>query len=350
MMNSLLRRLRQKVAQKQQHGPILENYRDKLAAEIEAFRENEEVHDLPEIFHYWSNKYLLPIFQPHGIAHPEQFFFLYTNRALAVATKPMRIISIGAGNCDMETRLASELKQTSARPFTIECTDINQHMLDRGAEHARSLGVEDSVVFQNSDFNRWEPAGEYDVIIANQCLHHVVELEHLFDAIAGAMGPHSLFLTSDMIGRNGHQRWPEALELVNEFWQELPKSYRWNRLLKRQEQAYMNHDCSTEGFEGIRAQDILALLTERFQFELFLPFLNIVSVFIDRPFGGNFDASADWDRNFIDRVHQRDVEGMLSGELKPTQMLAVLRTSDFTESTAQWHPKMTPEACIRPPD
>ncbi len=66
-----------------------------------------------------------------------------------------------------------------------------------------------------------------------------------------------MFVTNDMIGRNGHQRWPEALEIVNQYWHELPEAYRYNKLLSRYEPEYMNWDCSTEGFEGIRAQDIL---------------------------------------------------------------------------------------------
>jgi len=49
--------------------------------------------------------------------------------------------------------------------------------------------------------------------------------------------------------------------------------------------------------------------------------------FLDRPFGHNYDAPRKWDRNFIDRVHERDEAGVLSGELKPARMLAALRTS-----------------------
>jgi hypothetical protein len=162
------------------------------------------------------------------------------------------------------------------------------------------------------------------------------------------MNDDSLFLVSDMIGRNGHQRWPEALELVREFWKELPDRYKYNQLLKRSEPDYINYDCATSGFEGIRAQDILPLLTSCFQFELFVPFANAIFVFIDRPFGHNFDATAAWDQDFIDRVHTRDEEGILAGKLTPTQMLAVLRTVDVEPLLI--HPRLTPRFCIRKPD
>ena len=38
----------------------------------------------------------------------------------------------------------------------------------------------------------------------------------------------------------------------------------------------------------------------------------------------NFDAEGRWDREFIDAVHRRYQEGIASGELTPTQMVAVL--------------------------
>jgi hypothetical protein len=134
-----------------------------------------------------------------------------------------------------------------------------------------------------------------------------------------------------MIGRNGHQRWPEALAAVHEFWKELPSSYRYNRLLDRHEEMYENWDCSNEGFEGIRAQDILPLLLERFDFRLFIGFSNVVDVFIDRAFGHNFDADQEWDRDFVDRVHAFDEESFKSGALTPTHMLAVLSAQECHE-------------------
>lgn len=325
-------------------------YRLRVLREKRVFNDNANVHELPEIFHYWSNTHLAPgKFHPFGITDPEQFYWLYTSKFhQRYPAAHMRLLSIGSGNCDMEARLARSLLDAGITGFAIECLDLNEAMLARGREHARSLGVEAQLVTTCADFNRWQPQHQYDVIIANQCLHHVQELEQLFALIRQCLNPEGYFLTSDMIGRNGHMRWPEALALVQQFWQELPASHRYNRMLNRYEAQYINHDCSTASFEGIRAQDILPLLVENFHFELFIPFGNLVMVFIDRPFGHNFNADAAWDRDFIDRVHARDEAGMLSGELTPTQMLAVLRTVPV--ETQLCHPQLTPAACIRRPD
>lgn len=325
-------------------------YAARVKSELQDFAQCAKVHDLPDIFHYWSNKHLAPPkFHPHGITDPEQFFFLYASKFHErFPDQHMRMVSIGSGNCDMEARMAKRLVEAGICNFSLECMDINTAMLERGRVHAATLGVGDYIKPLESDFNRWTPEGRYDLVLANQCLHHVLELEHLFAAISKCLNPEGYFVTSDMIGRNGHQRWPEALSLVQEFWQELPQAYRYNQSAKRHEPEYINHDYAKESFEGIRAQDILPLLIKNFQFELFLPFANLIMVFIDRPFGHNFDAKSDWDRDFIDRVHARDEQGMLSGELKPTQMLAVLRTVPV--STTLTDPRLTPEFCVRQPD
>ncbi|HEY0233112.1 MAG TPA: class I SAM-dependent methyltransferase, partial [Dokdonella sp.] len=230
----------------------------------------------------------------------------------------------GSGNCDTEVRVALLLKEAGLTDFTIECVDMNRHMLERGRAMAAAENVAAHIRTVEADFNRWRATQRYAGVLANQSLHHVMNLEGLFDEIKRSLLAHAFFVTSDMIGRNGHLRWPEALHEVGNFWNELPSNYRYNRQLERHEPMYENWDCSTEGFEGIRAQDILPLLLERFDFRVFIGFGNLVDVFIDRSFGHNFDAAQTWDRAFIDRVHAFDEHGFAQGTLKPTHMMAVM--------------------------
>lgn len=324
-------------------------YSQRVTAELAAFRNCENVHDLPEIFHYWSNKYLVPLHTPFGFENPDEFFFVNLHTLCRNAGgNPARFVSIGSGNCDLEIRLAEKLLASGQRNFVIECIDLNPDMLARGLEAAEHSGVGDHLQFTQADFNLWRPGPAiYDGVIANQSLHHVLELEHLFESVQIALKPGGLFIMSDMIGRNGHQRWPEALERIQEFWQELPEAYRFNQLMQRYEEQYINHDCSAEGFEGIRAQDILPLLNRYFSFAFFLPYGNLIFPFVDRAFGHNFDAGAQWDRDFIDRVHAMDEALIINGEITPTSMLAVVRIEAGTP--VMRHPNLTPQRCIRPP-
>jgi len=150
-----------------------------------------------------------------------------------------------------------------------------------------------------------------------------------------------------MIGRNGHMRWPEALQIIEPFWAELPTRYRFNRMTGTTLEHFQNMDCSQAGFEGIRAQDILPLLVERFGFSLFIPFANVIDVFIDRAIGPNFDPEREWDRAFIDRVHAADVGALRDGSIKPTHLIATMTTD--RAAPARFPDGLSPAACVRMP-
>ncbi len=330
--------------------PAPKTYKDHLHDEITRFNDEIEVNDLPEIFHYWSNKYLVPKLTQHGFNNPDEFFLKYAIQAIKNNQGNTTILSIGAGNCDAEVLLAKNLTKQGYQNFIIECMDINQAMFDRGLQRASEQGVADKMTFLQADFNKWQAHKSYDLIIANQSLHHVVELEHLYDNIKLALTEHGKFITSDVIGRNGHQRWPEAVTLIEDIWRKMPKKYMYNHAMQRLEKKFINHDCSSEGFEGIRAQDVLPLMIERFEFDLFIPFANIVMIFIDRPFGPNFDVNDPDDLSFIDAIHETDEKHIYSGTIKPTMMFAVLKTKS-EEANSHINragvDHLTPEFCVR---
>lgn len=324
-------------------------YQARMEFEENFYRDCVDTHqDLPEIFHYWSDRYIRPKMEAFGFSSPDGLFHHYLELICKRDPNyPNRFISIGSGNCNIEIEMILTLKQKGFNNFTIDCLDLNTAMLDRGKALAAEKGVAEHLQVQQGDFNEWNPTAKYDAVIANQSLHHVMNLENLFERIQQSLQPDGLFITSDMIGRNGHMRWPEALAIVEEYWAELPEKYKYNHQLKRLELLFDNWDCSGESFEGIRAQDILPLLQKYFHFHLFIGFSNIASSFVDRGFGPNFDVNQEWDRSFIDRIHERDEQELRKGHLKPTHMLAVLSNSPTKEM--KFHPPLTPEFCTRWP-
>ena len=322
------------------------DYQARLEMEHEAYRDCAKVHDLPDIFHYWSNRYVRPKLEAFGFSSPDALFDNYLEAQCRRDLNRLNtFVSIGSGNCDLEVGLASRLREKGVTNFRIECLDFNPAMLKRGGIMAANANVTALVTFNEGDFNRWVPTTEYDGVMANQALHHVVNLEGLFSEVHRSLKPDGLFVTSDMIGHNGHQRWPEALAIVEEYWRMLPGLYKYNHQLKRRFPSFENWDCSTEGFEGIRAQDILPLLVDRFHFSLFIGFANVIDPFVDRGFGHNFMVTEEWDRSFIDRIHERDEQEMRAGKIKPTHMLAVM--SKNARGAMSFHEPFTPEFCIR---
>jgi hypothetical protein len=156
------------------------------------------------------------------------------------------------------------------------------------------------------------------------------------------------FLTHDMIGRNGHMRWPEVLAILNTIWSDLDERYKYNHQLKKVEREYNNWDCSKQGFEGIRSQDILPLLIETFNFELFIAWGGLIDIFIERSFGHNFDPDKEWDRKFIDDLHYLNVNKIMTGAIKPTQMMGAMVKYSVENPLIVDH--LTPQFCLRIPD
>lgn len=323
--------------------------------EYEARRQQEQtrfegeldIGALPPIFVYWANKHLRPALESFGYSYPEDFYAKSIQAEAARTARPLRMLSVGCGNCDNEVRIAKLLLERDCTDWTMVCLDLTAPMLDRGRELATAEGVVDRFEFVAADLTDWRTDERFDVVIANQCLHHIFELERVFERISEIMAPQGVFLSSDMIGRNGHMRWPEARELIDRFWEELPQAYRYHRLLRRQEKKFQDWDCSITGFEGIRAQDILPLLVQRFDFEFFYAFGNVIDPFVDRGFGPNFDADAEWDRAFIDRVHAADEAAFDAGTIKPTHMIAAMRHRQGLVPRV-WKSR-TPESCVRVP-
>lgn len=324
-------------------------FEDRTREEIAFYRDVDNVDDLPPIYGLWSEHVLVPRLRSLGFASLDA---LWTDSLASLAQttrQPLRVVSLGAGNCNHEIRLAQCLLQQGVRDFTIECLEISAHMIERGRQAIAAQGLGTHLTVSEADLNTWQPSRSYDACFANHSLHHIVELEHAFDSVRAALLPHGLFLVNDMIGRNGHMRWPEALTLVDMLWATLPERCKYNHQMKRSEPEFVNWDCSTQGFEGIRAQDILPLLVRGFSFDVFLGYANVIGPFIDRSFGPNFDPANEQDVEFLRRVSELDDLAIDLGLIKPTQMLGILRPPAGTSHATKCFRHWTPAFCVRDP-
>ncbi len=332
-----------------QPEPGVSDNSQRIEQELTRYKTVENVHDLPQIFHFWSLRYVQPKLEAvFGIIRINEFYVKYILKYHQEHPgERVRIASIGAGNADIEVQIAHMLRQRGLSDFTFYCIDINGSMLERGREMAAREGLGDHFEFVQSDAARWAPGQPISVVMAHHSLHHIPNLEEVFASIARAIGSKGYFLTCDMIGRNGHLRWPEALTIIHDIWREMPDRYKYNHQLNRFEPLYENWDCSGEGFEGVRAQDILPILVREFHFESFVAYGNLPDIFVDRGFGHNFDEKIVEDQQFIDRIGALNDKLITEGKLKPTQMMAAMRTvrSDDRVFWKNW----SPEFCVRRP-
>ncbi len=312
-----------------------------------AFARATPFSELPPVFHYWSNKYLRPRFEAFGFASPEDFFFQRMREETQNLGRPLRCLSLASGRCASEMGLIQRFVDSGLPVPRFVCLELNGLLLDAARSNARRSLVDSYLQLEAVDVSHVAEGefGNFDVVLTNQCLHHFLELEHALDLVYTSLHPGGLLLVSDVIGRNGHQLWPEALQEVQGFWDRMPVRLRKDRTRGGSSRKYIDYDHSNVGFEGIRAQEILAALIERFEFEYCFPYGGIIMPFIERRFGWNFDVQSESDLELIDQIAKREHELLWSGAIKPTQLLASLRKERATGVTTDF--PYPPSACVR---
>jgi len=324
------------------------SYQQRIEQELAGYDEVEQVHELPPMYEYWSARYALPLLREVGVESLDGWWDdEVAGVCRARAPAPARLVSLGAGNGDLETAMAARLAERGITNLELVLLELNPSMLERARAHAERLGFGDRVETVAVDLNTWSAPGPADVYLACHSLHHVVALEHLLDEVRATLADDGILLVNDMIGRNGHRRWPEAIGIVDGLWQALAPRYRVNRFTGTEDLDYPDHDCSSEGFEGVRAEDILRLLLERFHPATYVTFANIIDPFVDRPYGPNFDPEDPGDRAFIDAVATLDDVLLEAGRITPTHLLGSFRTGPVSCR----YPRMrSPAGTVRHPE
>ena len=304
---------------------------------------------LPPAFQYWSWNYISPrlekSFGTNNIA--EIFARLLTNYGTMRQDTPI-FASLGAGDLAQEVAVAKRLQGMGFESFRLDCYELSEGLLSKGRALVESSGLIANFRFLHRDLNESQLDEPYDGIMAHHSLHHIVNLEAVFDSVRANLRPGGTFAVYDIIGRNGHMRWPEVLKIVEHLWSMLDSSKKKNHQLNQVWEKYVNFDCSGSGFEGIRAQDILPLLLSRFHFSHLVAFGGLTEVFVDRAFGHNYDPAKETDKGFIDFIEYMNCLLIDCGHIKPTIMFAGLCLDP--PSNFKSDKEYSPRFCLRPPD
>lgn len=279
---------------------------------------------LPPIFHYWSARYLAADAGRLGIGAPEAFFLQHIRRIAVSKDGPVRVLSVGTGACSMEIQLASELRKDGIAAL-LTCMDFNPALMAQASAQASAQQLDGLMQFEARDCNQPFELPPQDVIIVNQFFHHVTELETFCRSLRQSLAPHGVLLTSDIIGRNGHQLWPDVEAEVQKAWQTLPAEKRVDRHFGKVLDSYRPINHAAYSNEGVRAQDVVGCLLAEFDFELFFSFGAAIVPFIERRIGFNFDPQLADDQALIDRVQAVDAQALAHGRYPAANMIAALR-------------------------
>ncbi|OJY75899.1 MULTISPECIES: class I SAM-dependent methyltransferase [unclassified Rhizobium] len=303
-----------------------DNYEALVAREQAIYNGERPSASIPSIFTYWASRYLSPrLIAMFGTPIIEQVFANEIIRiSKAEGFKEIRIVSLGSGECSLEIDVTERLRTAGVKCRMI-CTDISPAMLEQGRKQVKQAQLLECFEFVKCDVNRNIPLSGHHFILANHCLHHFVELEAIFAWMKKSLHPRGALITSDMIGRNGHMRWPEAEKYVRRIWDTLPSEKKFDCINRVRNDQFVNFNCANGTFEGIRAQDIMPILINTLFFERFVGYGNLPDIFVDRMYGPNFSPDDSKDLALIDLLEDLNTDLIKAGVIKPTIMFATLR-------------------------
>ena len=122
----------------------MEAYEARVREEVARYRTVENVHDLPFIFHHWSNRYVLPKLQEVAGVDTITGFFAAPVVARCQAgspSRPVRVVSLQVGNGDLELQVAQcVVASATAGSLHSPALELNAEMQHRARAAARGPG------------------------------------------------------------------------------------------------------------------------------------------------------------------------------------------------------------------
>ena len=296
-----------------------------IASEIDAFAgRGIPAHAAAMI---WRNvEFLGPMVeQAFGAADLHSAYARTIAEAIARTGNPT-VYSLGCGEGAEELTVLRRADALGLPPFRIIGLELSPITGARAMAAAAAAGMADRLVIENCDLNTGLPGhAPIGAVMAHHTLHHIVGLEGLFDSIATRLEDEGSFVTFDMIGRNGHRRWPEVMGLIRRLWPMLPADRQYDHIFARPMPRFQDWDCAIQGFEGVRAQDILRLIAERFDAARFVAWGGLSETFLNYRTAPSFDPADATDRIFLSRIQQLESALLEARCTTPTEMAAEFR-------------------------
>ncbi len=132
-----------------------------------------------------------------------------------------RTLVLGCGNGFLERALARQ-----AGIGEILATDPDGAAVEAAAKAARRTGLA-TVAYERIDPDRDSlPEGPWNLVLANDLLHHVADPERLLRSIREGLAPGGHFVFSEYTGPNRFQHGAATLEIVERYFRLLPDRIR----------------------------------------------------------------------------------------------------------------------------
>lgn len=162
----------------------------------------------------------------HTFGGLETGFAEHVTRRWLSGRSGLRALSLGcgAGDRDLEWARLGTFAQITG-------VDISPEQIERATRNAKEAGLDETLAFHVADARAAlrEAAGQYDVVLALDSLHHFSHLEEIMRLTARALGPGGLLIMDEYVGPSRFQWTSGQMRAANALLGALPEEHRTQR-------------------------------------------------------------------------------------------------------------------------
>ena len=282
-------------------------------------RINEKLADRADwdLFYYWMKKYL------DGRAPVE------------------RALSLGCGIGGLERGLA---KYGFAQDHL--GLDVSEGAIRRARRLAEEEGYGHLLRYEVADLNVAElPEKYFDAILGVSAIHHVEELERLFEQIDSSLKDDGFLFMDEFVGPNQFQWGEKQLEIANHMLRQLPPEYRRSSRIPGEIKEYVAVNSIEEmnrvdPTESIRSEDILPLAHHYFDVVEIRGYGGSMMHILLDDIAGNFDPSNEHANGYLQLLFEIEDLAIKAGDLQHDFVALVARKRSL--APRKQHERMSP--------
>jgi ubiquinone/menaquinone biosynthesis C-methylase UbiE len=241
-----------------------------------------------------------------------------TSRDLSIGGSD--ILSLGCGFGGYELMIAEQLRE---RSYELTAVDINPALFADAQKTAIREGF--NIRWTEADLNFIKiPESAFDVVYAHASLHHVLNLEHVFEQVYRGLKADGLFVVVEPIGKSDVLFWQDNLDIAVDIVRNMPERYKIG--ITDPSSVIDPYTKPHAGMEGIRQEEIPSLIMTWFEPVKLFTYGAFIRILCTHPVIGNaLDPSRPEEREYLEELFRLDLTLVREGRARPTEMFAVLK-------------------------
>jgi 2-polyprenyl-3-methyl-5-hydroxy-6-metoxy-1,4-benzoquinol methylase len=220
----------------------------------------------PTLFHWTDSSIVMEHINKCVSGHSEIGWLQYAcEKYLKHTSGAKHCLSLGCGSGALERQV-----RRMGACETIDAVDIAKGAI----EEAMRLAQEENITGINYRLENIEnirlPVNRYDAVFSSSAVHHIKNLEMLFEQVRAALKRDGFFIMAEYVGPSQSQFTDKVVDIINEILQTLPSTYkklssdpnRTKQFFVRVTREYTN---ANDPSEAVRSDEIIPILASYFK-------------------------------------------------------------------------------------